>query len=406
MTKATFQYKAATVDGDIVYGTLSGNSRGHIVEQLQATGHIPIRVDQSAQRSKSRRQLRFRKQRVTEDQLGVATRELSTLLHAGLPLDRALEIMISLADGKPLVDLLENIRDRVKQGATLADAMEAQGKVFSRFYLSLLRAGESGGALEVVLNRLAEHMEQSKELRGALTSALIYPAILVVVAIASILILLGYVVPQFTQMFEGVEQVLPLSTRITIAAGETIQSYGWLLLLLFGGAVAFMQRQLTQPASAYKWHAWILKLPFAGDIIVKMEVARFAHTLSTLLQNGVPLLKALLIVKDTMGNRVLADGLERVAGSLKEGQSLADPLAQTAHFPSFAAHMIRVGEESGDLQDILQKVAATYDRDTQVTIKHALTLLEPVLILTLGIIIAAVIISILVAILSINELVV
>ena len=284
--------------------------------------------------------------------------------------------------------------------------MEAQENVFSRFYLSLLRAGDSGGALEVVLNRLADHMEQSKELRGALTSALIYPAILVVVAIVSILILLGYVVPQFTQMFEGVGQVLPLSTRITIAAGEAIQNYGWLLLLLFAGVVIFMRRQLTQPASAYKWHGWILSLPLAGDIIVKMEVARFASTLSTLLQNGVPLLKALLIVKDTMGNRVLADGLERVAGSLKEGQSLADPLAQTPHFPSFAAHMIRVGEESGELQDLLQKVATTYDRDTQVTIKRALTLLEPVLILTLGVIIAAVIISILVAILSINELVI
>lgn len=403
---ATFQYKAATVDGEVVDGFLSGSSREHVVEQLQATGHIPIRVDESAQRVKPQRQWSLRKQRVTEEQLGVATRELSTLLQAGLPLDRALAIMISLADGNPLAELLENIRDRVKQGATLADAMEAQGKVFSRFYLSLLRAGESGGALEVVLNRLADQMEQSKELRGALTSALIYPAILVVVAIVSILVLLGYVVPQFTQMFEGVGQVLPLSTRITIAAGEAIQSYGWLLLLLFAGTVVFMRRQLTQPASALKWHGWILRLPIAGDIVVKMEVARFAHTLRTLLQNGVPLLKALLIVKDTMGNRVLADGLERVAGSLKEGQSLADPLAQTAHFPSFAAHMIRVGEESGDLQNILGNVAATYDRDTQVTIKRALTLLEPMLILTLGFIVAAVIISILVAILSINDLVI
>ncbi len=403
---ATFQYKAATVDGDIVDGTLSGSSRGDVVEQLQATGHVPIRVDKSTQRAKSQRQWQFRRQRVTEEQLAVATRELSTLLHAGVPLDRALAIMISLADGKPLADLLGDIRDRVKEGATLTDAMAAQGNVFSRFYLSLLRAGESGGALELVLDRLAEHMEQSKELRGALTSAMIYPAILVVVAIVSILILLGYVVPQFTQMFEGFGQVLPLSTRITIAAGEAIQSYGWLLLLLFGGAIAFVRRQLSQPASAYKWHSWILKAPFAGEIIVKMEVARFAHTLCMLLQNGVPLLKALLIVKDTMGNRVLADGLERVAGSLKEGQSLADPLAQTAHFPSFAAHMIRVGEESGELQNLLEKVATTYDRDTQVTIKRALTFLEPALILVLGAVIAAVIISILVAILSINELVI
>jgi len=406
VTMATFQYKAATVDGDIVTGVLSGSSRGQVIEQLQASGHVPIRVDKSAQRAKPRRQWQLRKPRVTEEQLGVATRELSTLLNAGLPLDRALAIMISLAEGKPLAELLENVRDRVKQGATLADAMEAQENAFSRFYLSLLRAGETGGALEVVLNRLADHMEQSKELRGALTSALIYPAILVVVAIVSILVLLGYVVPQFTQMFEGVDQVLPLSTRITIAAGEAIQRYGWLLLLLCAGVVVFMRNQLTRPASAYKWHGWILKLPIAGDIIVKMEVARFAHTLGTLLQNGVPLLKALIIVKDTMSNRVLAGGLERVAGSLKEGQSLADPLGQTAHFPKFAAHMIRVGEESGELQDILQKVAATYDRDTQVTIKRALTLLEPALILTLGAIIAAVIISILVAILSINELVI
>jgi len=167
-----------------------------------------------------------------------------------------------------------------------------------------------------------------------------------------------------------------------------------------------MRQQLASPASAYKWHALLLRLPIAGAIVVKMEVARFAHTLSTLLHNGLPLLKALTIVKDTMGNRVLADGLEKVAGSLKEGQSLADPLSEVPHFSSFAVHMIRVGEESGELEQILQQVAVTFDRDTQMTIKRAMTLLEPMLILVLGVVIAAVIISILVAILSINELVI
>lgn len=403
---ATFQYKAATTSGEVVNGVMSGATREHVIEQLQALGHIPIRVDESVEKAGQGRSFRLRRRRVTEDQIGDATRELSTLLQAGIPLDRALEIMVSLAEGEPLGELLANVRDRVKGGATLADAMEDQGAVFNRFYISLLRAGESGGALEIVLERIADHLERSKEMRGALTSALIYPAILVFVAIVSIFILLGYVVPQFTQMFEGVGHALPMSTRITIAVGEALQSYGWILILLLATGLWFMRGQLSNPRSAYKWHAWLLQVPFLGAITVKMEVARFAHTLSTLLHNGIPLLKALTIVKDTLGNRVLVDGLERVAGSLKEGQSLADPLSEISYFPPFAVHMIRVGEESGELEGILVKIATAYDRDTQVTIKRSLTLLEPMLILILGVIIAAVIISILVAILSINELVI
>ncbi|MCK5326862.1 MAG: type II secretion system F family protein [Woeseiaceae bacterium] len=403
---ATFQYKAATTSGEIVDGVLSGSTRAHVIEQLQSLGHVPIRVDESLAKNKARRKIQLRRQRVTEEQIGDVTRSLSTLLQAGLPLDRALAILMSLADSDPMKELLGNIRDRVKEGATLADAMEEQGSAFSRFYISLLRAGESGGALEVVMQRLADHMESAKEMRSTLTSALIYPAILVVVALLSIFILLGYVVPQFTQMFDGMGEALPLSTRITIAVGEGLQSWGWILVVLVAGAFWYLRQQLSQPASAYKWHVALLRMPLMGEIVVKMEVARFAHTLSTLLHNGIPLLKALTIVKETMGNLVLACGLERVAVGLKEGQSLADPLADVPHFPSFAVHMIRVGEESGELEQILQKVAETFDRDTQVTIKRTMSLLEPMLILVLGVVVAAVIISILVAILSINELVI
>jgi len=401
---ATFEYKAATGAGEVVNGVLTGSTRAHVIEQLQSLGHVPIRVDESAAQTGTTRRMQWRRQRVTEEQIGDITRELSTLLQAGLPLDRALAILVSLADNEPLADMLGNIRERVKEGATLADAMEEQGPVFNRFYISLLRAGESGGALEVVLERLADHLESAKEMRNTLTSALIYPAILVVVAVVSILILLGYVVPQFTQMFDGMGQALPLSTRITIAVGEGLQAYGWMGVLLAGAAFWYLRRQLADPASAYKWHATMLRLPMLGEIAVKMEVARFAHTLSTLLHNGIPLLKSLTIVRDTMGNRVLADGIERVSSGLKEGQSLADPLSEVPHFPSFAVHMIRVGEESGELENILHKVAETFDRDTQVTIKRTMALLEPMLILVLGVVIAAVIISILVAILSINEL--
>ena len=402
----SFQYKAATSDGSIVDGVLIGDNREHVVAQLQALGQIPIRVDQSISRSFTSPFKLQRKKKVTEQQIADSTRDLATLLRAGMPLDRALGTLISLAEGSPLANLLGDIRQRVNQGATLADAMEQQGKIFSRFYINLLRAGEASGALELVLDRLAEHLESSKEVRDALTSALIYPAILVFVAVTSILILLAYVVPQFTQMFEGVGQLLPLSTRITISVGEMLQNYGWLLFALAALAVWIVRRQLQSDSGTYKWHKRLLLLPLAGPIIVKMEVARFARTLSILLHNGIPLLKALSIVKDTMSNQVLAAGIERVAGSLREGQSLAQPLAETTDFPQFAIHMIGVGEQSGNLQDILLQVADTYDRDTQTTIKRALALLEPMLILVLGVIIAAVIISILVAILSVNDLVI
>jgi general secretion pathway protein F len=401
-----FQYKAVTADGEVVHGTLVGSDRKQVVEQLHALGQTPIRIDETTVApATSGRKRRLRKRRISEEQIAHATRELSTLLRAGLPLDRALGVLISLSEGEPIAELLTNVRKEVNGGASLADAIESQGGAFDRFYINLLRAGEAGGALEVVLERLAEHMQQSKEVHDAMVSAMIYPAILIVVAVSSIFILLGYVVPQFTELFEDVGQVLPLPTRITIAVGEGLQSYGWVALLVVVAGVWIIRRQLEDPRGRRRWHARFLKLPLAGAIITRVEVARFARTLGTLLHNGVPVLKALSIVKDSIGNQVIADGIERVAGSLKEGQSLAEPLAEAALFPPFAIHMIRVGEESGRLEELLLQVASIYDRETQVTIKRTLSLLEPVLILVLGIVIAAVIISILMAILGINQLV-
>jgi len=401
-----FQYKAASPSGEIFNGTLEGASREQVVARIQAQGQIPIQISEasSTHAGSNKRKKGRRSRRISETDISNATRELATLLRAGMPLDKSLSTLSTLTENDAMQQLLMDVQQQIKGGSTLADALQAHEGVFSRFYLNLLRAGESGGALEVVLERLAEHMEQSRAVRDNVQSALIYPAILVFVAVVSIFILLGYVVPQFTELFEGVGQVLPLPTRITIASGEFLQNYGWVLALLFVAGAALMRYQLSQPKGRYRWHARFLRLPIAGEIITRVEVTRFARTLSMLMNNGVPLLKALSIVKDTVDNRVIADGLDKVASSLKEGQSLAGPLADMAHFPSFAVHMIRVGEESGRLIEILDQVASVYERETQTTIKRALTLLEPALILVLGVVIAGVIISILMAILGINEL--
>lgn len=400
-----FKYKAVAPDGKVIHGTLEGRDRKQVVEQLHALGQTPIRIDEAAGKSGKRRSRPLRGRRISDDQITAATRELGTLLHAGIPLNRALGILISLAEGEQMAAMLGDVHERIKGGSSLADAVEHHRGTFSPFYINLLRAGEAGGALDTVLERLAEHMEQSKQVRDSLLSAMIYPAILIVVAVLSIFILLGYVVPQFTELFEGSGQMLPLPTRITIAVGETLKHYGWVMLAVIVGIVWIIRRQLQIPRKRYQWHARMLKMPIAGEIIIRVEVARFARTLGTLLHNGVPLLKALAIVKDSVGNQVIADGIEQVAGSLKEGQSLATPLAESAQFPPFAVHMIRIGEESGRLEELLQQVAKIYDRETQTSIKRTLALLEPVLILVLGVIIAAVIISILMAILGINQLV-
>jgi len=402
----TFHYKAATGDGGTVSGVLTGSSRSDVAGQLHALGHIPIHIDETEVCADRKRNRLLSKRRISDVQVADFTRDLSTLLRAGIALDQALTILGTLAEGQALGELLEQIRERVKGGSTLADAIEGHDRVFNRLYVNMLRAGESGGALEVVLERLSEHLAKNREVRDELVSALIYPAILIVVAIVSIFILLGYVVPQFAEMFASAGEALPISTRITIGVGETLHSYGWLLLTAAAAAFVFFRRQLENPARLQRWHNWLLKLPVAGPIILKIEVARFSRTLATLLQNGVTLLNALSIVRDTMSNKILAKGVEQVTDSLKEGQSLAAPLARHTRFPPFAIHMIRVGEETGNLQSILLQVADAYDRDTQTTIKRALALLEPALILILGGIIAAVIISILVAILSVNELVI
>jgi general secretion pathway protein F len=256
-----------------------------------------------------------------------------------------------------------------------------------------------------VLDRLAQHLERAKEVKDSLVSALIYPLILLFVALSSIMILMTYVIPQFSDLFEDMGASLPLSTQITMAVANGLQNYGWVVALLIVGVIFFFKWQMGQRTSAKRWHGRILKLPLIGEIVKQVEAARFCRTLGTLLENGVPLLKSVTIVKETIGNFVIADAMDYVVSSLKSGHRLADPLEEHSQFPSFALHMIRIGEESGQLEPMLMQTADIIDQETQTLIKRALSLVEPVMILVLGLIIAGVVMSILVAILGVNQLV-
>jgi general secretion pathway protein F len=401
-----YRYKAVTPSGEAQEGDMEGSARSAVVERLQGMGLIPIRVEEGAAKATGEANGAglFRRSKISQDDVAVFTQEIATLLKAGLPLDRCLEILIGLSANEAVRELMLQLREDVRGGAALSAAMEARQGVFTRFYLNMIRAGEAGGALDVVLQRLTEFMERSRELRDTVKSALIYPVILVGVSLLSVAILLMWVVPQFSQMFEDSGKALPLPTQIVIAAGDGIRNYWWLMALIAIGVYLWFRRQLREPATRYRWDQRMLDMPLVGDLIGKLEVARFSRTLGTLIGNGVTLLAALSIVKETLSNTVMATALGQVATQLKEGKGLGKPLMETGLFPKLAVHLVMVGEETGKLQDMLIRIADIYDREVQGAVKRMLSLLEPVLILGLGLVIGGIIMSILVAILSVNDL--
>ena len=337
-----YRYKAVTPAGEAQEGDMEGLAQSAVAERLQAMGLIPIRVEESVAQAGSALGL-FRKNRVTPQDVAVFTQEITTLLKAGLPLDRCLEILIGLSASEPVRLLMTQVREDVRGGASLSTAMEARPGVFSRFYLNMIRAGEAGGALDVVLQRLTEFMERSRELKETVQSALIYPAILIGVAVLSVAILLMWVVPQFSQMFAESGKALPLPTQIVIGAGDAVRHYWWIMVLGGIGVYSWFSHQLRQRASRYRWDKRLLGLPLVGDLVGKLEVARFSRTLGTLIGNGVTLLTALSIVRETLSNSVMAEGLGVVAAQLKEGKGLGKPLMETGLFPKLAVHLVMVG---------------------------------------------------------------
>lgn len=402
---ATYFIKAVNREGETIEEERESSNEESLIHALQQEGLLPIRISVAGSNPLDFLRSRRRRLKISHKQISLFTRELRTLLEAGLPLDRALSVLVELTANEPEFNqMVAKILEKIKGGAQLSDALEAQGSVFSRFYLNLIRAGEAGGAIEVVLDRLTQYLESSKELRDTVTTAMIYPIILVLMAIGSLLLLLTFVVPQFTEMFDSAGKELPIPTQIVVGTADAIRNYWWIAVPFGLIATSWVKYQKSDPVRRLVWDRWMLNLPLFGDLILKFQVASFSRTLGTLLTNGVPLLAALSIVKDTLDNRLVAQKLELAVASLKEGGGLTPPLMEANIFPSLAMQMIKLGEESAQLPEMLDRVATTYDKEIKISIQRLLALLEPILIVGLGIMIGGIIISILMAILSVNDL--
>ena len=402
---AVYFVKAVNRDGETIEEERESASEAALILSLQNEGLLPIKIAIAGSSPLDFLRMRRRRLKISHKQISLFTRELLTLLEAGLPLDRALSVLLELSATEPdFNQMITKILERIKGGAQLSDALEAQGSVFSRFYLNLIRAGEAGGALEVVLDRLTKYLESSKELKDTVTTAMIYPLILVIMAISSLLLLLTFVVPQFTEMFDSAGKELPVPTQIVVGTADAIRDFWWVAIPIGLLVSSWVKYQRSDPVRRLVWDGWMLKLPLFGDLILKFQVASFSRTLATLMSNGVPLLAALSIVKDTLDNRLIGQKLELAVTSLKEGGGLTAPLMEARIFPSLAMQMIKLGEESAQLPEMLDRVATTYDKEIKISIQRLLALLEPILIVGLGIMIGGIIISILMTILSVNDL--
>ncbi|MCX7074171.1 MAG: type II secretion system F family protein [Methylococcales bacterium] len=400
-----FSYQVVNMAGEIEEGECEAFDEANCIQQLQNDGYIPIRVTSSKSQTFLGLNLNARRNKLSTKNIVLFTAELAMLLESGLPLDRSLVVLMDLASNdEALRKVIERVLEKVKGGVSLADALEQQSGVFSKFYLNMIRAGEAGGNLDQVLNHMAVYLESSQELKETVSTALIYPAILLVMSLASLFIMLTFVVPQFSEMFASAGKTLPISTQIVVGLAAWLQSYWWIVIGGVFSIVSYFKIQLGNSETKKIWDGHWLKLPLIGEMILNKEIANITRTLGTLLRNGVSILPAFSIVCETVDNLVVASALHDTQEQLKQGKTLFDALEQKELFPKMAMQMIKMGEETGHLEVMLLRIATIYDKQLRVSIARMLALLEPTLIITLGIMIAGIIVSILLAILSVNDL--
>ncbi|MDE2154998.1 MAG: type II secretion system inner membrane protein GspF [Xanthomonadaceae bacterium] len=399
-----FHYKAVSAAGETLQGQMEAASLEEVVARLQDQGHIPLEA-QPANGTAGDNTLAalFRRGPFSGDQLAQFTHQLATLLGAGQPLDRALGILLELPEGESAKKLVERVRDRVRGGNALSVALDEEHGVFPKLYVSLVRAGEAGGSLEETLRRLADYLERAQQLRGSIVNALIYPAFLLVGVLGSLVLLLAYVVPQFVPIFQDMQVPIPWITQAVLVLGNTLQTWWWLILLLLVGGLFGWRARLRDPQVRLAWHTRLLTMRLVGPLLLKVETARIARTLGTLLKNGVPLLSALTIARQVTANRALDKALIDAHEQVKDGSGLSLALGQSKLLPRLAMQMVQVGEEAGQLDSMLLKVADTFELESKRAIDRLLAALVPALTIVMTVMVAIIMAAILLPLLSLTS---
>jgi general secretion pathway protein F len=398
-----YAYRATDTSGRILEGQIEAKSHEAVVERLQRLTFFPLEIrvaegedatgglSLSLSLGKGKRRVFF-------------TTQLATLLEAGLPVDRSLAVMEDLTDDKAFAQVIGRVRESVEGGRSLADALRDEPSYFDDLYVNMVRAGESGGALEIIMRRLAEFLEESQRVRDFIVSSLTYPAFLILFSVAAVVLIFVSVLPRFAQIFADMGELVPLPARVLMNVSRVVGATWWMALLGLLGAGALLFGWVRTTTGRLWWDRTRLSWPLLGSLMIRMETARFARTLGTLLSGGVPILQAVDIVGQTVHNRWMAGFMGEIKGGLKKGQGLVAPLRRTGVFPPLFIHMATVGEETGRLEEMLVRTASIFEREVETSTKGLLSLLEPIIMVFLGVVLGGIIISILWAIFSVYKI--
>jgi general secretion pathway protein F len=400
-----FVYRAADRRGKTLDGVMEAPDAPTVVERLQRDAFFPIRVAlQGSGAPLSLQVSALGQRRVSGADLVEFTEQLASLVEAGLTLERSLMILGELTAHPRVREITADILRSVRGGSSLSDALaKHHPRPFSRLYINMVRAGEKGGVLEATLKRLAELLRESQDFREAVVSATIYPALLTLVGAGAVVFLMTFVIPRFGEIFKDLGQELPWPTQVLLAVSGALRTYWWALAGSLAAAVLLVRVALTSPGGRLEADRWLLRVPLAGNIVLKAEVARFARVLGTLLKSGVPVVSALTVVRGMIGNQVLAVAVDRLVEGVKHGAGLSVPMTQAGVFPPLARHMVRIGEETGRLEEMLLRVADTFEAEVRKMVKRLTGLLEPMIILTMGLVVGFIVVAMLMAIFSISE---
>jgi type IV pilus assembly protein PilC len=384
---ATFTYTARAFNGDLRTATIDASSRDDVIAQLRKQRLSVVKIDQDSSVKKIGRGA------IKTRDVVIFTRQFSTMINSGLPLVQALTILAEQTDNKALAEVTRKVVFDVESGNTVADALSKHPRAFTNLYVNMVAAGEAGGILDTILMRLATFLEKNDALVRKVKGAMIYPAVIMSVAFIAIVVLLIFVIPVFESMFASVGQALPLPTRIVIGASRFLKAYWWMLgAIIIVGAYLF-RKYYASPNGKLVIDRLMLKMPVLGDVLRKSAVSRFTRTLGTLISSGVSILEGLEITAKTAGNRVIQDAIMSSRSSIAGGDTIAQPLQKSKVFPPMVISMIAVGEQTGGLDEMLSKIADFYDEEVDAAVSNLLSLLEPIMIVFLGVVVGGMVVA-------------
>lgn len=403
---AVYEYKGVGADGKDLKGIIDAETIKAATAKLKRLGVFPTEIIEERQKRLSKEIDFFRIfERVRLPDIAIFTRQMATLINAGLPVIEALNAIAGQEEKAELKGIISGIMEKIREGSTFSDALKERPRYFSNLYINMISAGESSGALEAILARLADYLDGQIRTRNRIRATLAYPILMTIIGSGVLFFIFTFVLPKVIRVFEDMHQSLPLITQILICATNLMKGYWWVIISLTAGIIFYIKRLLRTPQGRNSYDGFIIRIPIFGKIIRMMAISRFTRTLGTLLKSGVPALTSFDIVKNVVNNMVIAKAIEEARENIREGESISEPLKRSGHFPSVVTHMIAIGEKSGDLEEMLLRVSDAYDNEVETAMTRMTSLIEPVIIILMGLVVGIIVIAILLPIMEMSTVI-